>query len=46
MPTITLSNNDKKKYKSPVTSFEIAYEISPKLASEAFIAEVNNELWD
>ena len=46
MLTITLPNEDKKKYKNPVTSLQIAEEISPRLAADAFIAEVNGELWD
>ena len=46
MLTITLPNEDKKKYKNPVTSLQIAEEISPRLAADAFVAEVNGELWD
>jgi len=46
MLTITLPNKDKKNYKNPVTSLQIAEEISPRLAADAFIAEVNGELWD
>jgi len=46
MLTITLPNEDKKNYKNPVTSLQIAQEISPRLAADAFIAEVNGELWD
>jgi threonyl-tRNA synthetase len=46
MLTITLPNKDKKNYKSPVTALQIATEISPRLASDAFVAEVNGELWD
>ena len=46
MPIITLPNKDQKNYKNPVTSLQIASEISPRLASDAFIAEVNGELWD
>jgi len=46
MLTITLPNEDKKNYKNPVTSLQIAEEISPRLAADAFIAEVNGELWD
>ncbi len=46
MPIITLPNKDQKNYKNPVTSLQIASEISPRLASDAFVAEVNGELWD
>jgi len=46
MLTITLPNKDKKNYKNPVTSLQIAEEISPRLVADAFIAEVNGELWD
>ena len=46
MLTITLPNEDKKNYKNPVTPLQIAEEISPRLAADAFIAEVNGELWD
>jgi len=46
MLTITLPNEDKKNYKNPVTSLQIAEEISPRLAADAFIAKVNGELWD
>ena len=46
MPIITLPNKDQKNYKNPVTSLQIASEISPRLASDAFVAKVNGELWD
>ena len=46
MLTITLPNKDKKNYQDPVTALQIAAEISPRLASDAFVAEVNGELWD
>ena len=46
MPIIKLPNKDKKNYKNPVTALQIASEISPRLASDAFVAEVNGELWD
>ena len=46
MLTITLPNQDKKKYNQPVTSMQIAEEISKKLASNAFVSLVNGELWD
>ena len=46
MLTITLPNKDKKKYKKPITSAQIASEISQGLASEAFVSMVNGELWD
>ncbi len=46
MPIITLPNKDQKNYKNPVTSLQIASEISPRLASDAFVAQVNGELWD
>ncbi len=46
MITITLPNKDKKQYKKPVTSAEIAKDISEKLASEALVSLVNGELWD
>ena len=46
MPTITLPNKDKKKYIEPVTSAQIASDISNNLASEALVSLVNGELWD
>ena len=46
MLTITLPNKDKKKYEKPITSAQIASEISQSLASEAFVSMVNGELWD
>ena len=46
MLTITLPNKDKKKYEKPITSAQIASEISQSLASEAFVSLVNGELWD
>ena len=46
MPTITLPNKDKKKYIEPVTSAQIASDISNNLASEALVSIVNGELWD
>ena len=46
MLTITLPNQDKKIYNQPVTSMQIAEEISKNLASNAFVSLVNGELWD
>ena len=46
MLTITLPNQDKKKYNQPVTSMQIAEEISKNLASNALVSLVNGELWD
>ena len=46
MLIITLPDKSKKSYKKPVTSFQIANDISTKLASEAFVSYVNGELWD
>ena len=46
MVTITLPSKDKKKYKEPVTSAQIANDISEKLKSEALVSIVNGELWD
>jgi len=46
MLTITLPNKDKKEYDKPITSAQIASEISQSLASEAFVSLVNGELWD
>ena len=46
MITITLPNKDKKQYKKPVTSAEIANDISEKLAADALVSLVNGELWD
>ena len=40
MPIITLPNKNQKNYKNPVTSLQIASEISSRLASDAFVAEV------
>ena len=46
MITITLPSNDKKQYDKPVTSAEIANDISEKLKSDALVSIVNGELWD
>ena len=46
MLTITLPSKDKKKYSKPVTSAQIANDISKKLASEALVSIVNGEIWD
>ena len=46
MVTITLPSKDKKKYNQPVTSAQIANDISEKLASEALVSVVNGEIWD
>ena len=46
MLTITLPNQDKKKYSQPVTSMQIAQDISKNLASNAIVCLVNGELWD
>ena len=46
MLTITLPNKDKKEYENPITSAQIASEISQSLAYEAFVSLVNGELWD
>ena len=46
MLTITLPNQDIKKFNQPVTSMQIAEEISKNLASNAFVSLVNGELWD
>ncbi|MDC1356550.1 threonine--tRNA ligase [Pseudomonadota bacterium] len=46
MLTITLPNQDKKKYNQPTTSMKIAEDISKNLAANAFVSLVNGELWD
>ena len=46
MVKITLPNKDKKQYNKPVTSAQIANDISEKLASEALVSIVNGEIWD
>ena len=46
MFTITLPNQDKKKYDQPTTSMKIAEDISKNLAANAFVSIVNGELWD
>ncbi len=46
MVTITLPSKDIKNYDKPVTSAQIAYDISAKLASEALVSIVNGEIWD
>ncbi len=46
MITITLPSKDKKKYNKPITSAQIANDISEKLASEALVSIVNGEMWD
>ena len=46
MIIITLPNKDTKQYDKPVTSAEIANDISEKLKSDALVSIVNGELWD
>ena len=46
MFTITLPNQDKKKYNQPTTSMKIAEDISKNLAANAFVSLVDGELWD
>ena len=46
MIDILLPNGQSKKYDNPISSFEIAKEISSSLAKEALIAMVDNDLWD
>ena len=46
MVTITLPNQDKKKYNQPITSMKIAEDISKNLAANAFVSIVNGEFWD
>ena len=46
MLTITLPNKDKKTFNEPVTSAQIASEISTRLASDAIVSLVNGEFWD
>ena len=46
MIDILLPNGQSKKYDNPISSFEIAKEISSSLAKEALIAKVDNDLWD
>ena len=46
MVTITLPSKDKKQYNEPITSAQIANDISEKLASEGLISLVNGEVWD
>ena len=46
MLTITLPNKEKKIFNEPVTSAQIASEISSSLASDAIVSLVNGELWD
>jgi len=46
MLTITLPNKDKKTFNEPVTSAQIASEISTSLASDAIVSVVNGEFWD
>jgi len=46
MFTITLPNQDKKKYNQPTTSMKIAEDISKNLAANAFASIVNGEIWD
>ncbi|MBN1767737.1 MAG: threonine--tRNA ligase [Prolixibacteraceae bacterium] len=43
---ITLPDGSVKQYESPVTGYEIAKDISPRLAKEVLSVSVNDELWD
>ena len=46
MIKITLPDNSIHEYKEGVTGYEIAKDISPRLAKEVYSITVNGELWD
>jgi threonyl-tRNA synthetase len=46
MIKITFPDGSKREYKSGINSFEIASDISPRLAKEVYCATVNGEVWD
>ncbi len=46
MIEITLLDGSKLNFDSPVSGYDIAYKISPKLADNAFAIYVNDDLWD
>jgi len=43
---ITLPDNSVRKYKSPITGEDIAYDIGPKLGKDAIGIEINKQLFD
>ena len=46
MIQITLPDNSKKEYNPGITGYEIANDISPRLAKEVLSITVNDQLWD
>jgi threonyl-tRNA synthetase len=44
--TITLPDGATKQYEKPITAFQVAHDISPRLADAAFAAIVNGKLVD
>ena len=46
MIKITLPDNSVKEYNNPISGFEIAKDISPRLAKEVYSITVNDEVWD
>ncbi|MCD6047509.1 MAG: threonyl-tRNA synthetase [Gammaproteobacteria bacterium] len=44
--TITLPDGATKQYEKPITAFQVAHDISPRLADAAFAAIVNGKLAD
>jgi threonyl-tRNA synthetase len=46
MIQITLPDNSKKEYNAGITGYEIAQDISPRLAKEVLSITVNDQLWD
>jgi threonyl-tRNA synthetase len=46
MIQITLPDNSKKEYNPGITGYEIAQDISPRLAKEVLSITVNEQLWD
>jgi len=46
MIQITLPDNSKKEYNPGITGYEIAKDISPRLAKEVLSITVNEQLWD
>ena len=46
MIEITLLDGTKITFNAPTTGYEIAMQISPKLADSCFVVYVNDELWD
>jgi threonyl-tRNA synthetase len=46
MIKITFPDGSAREYNSGISSFEVAEQISPRLAKEVYAATVNGEIWD